>query len=333
MNLAPMARLDPGLQGDALGGRTRVLGRRRRDLGRHPRRRHHPHRHGSPAEENMTMRCRTLGNDDSLFWEALALSVGIHLLLSLKAGEFSLHYQQKHTVEIDITIMGHLGMAAAPRMATAPSSPRPIPKPAAPPKEWTKPAANQKVEPAPIPTKSVAPIPEEPPAPPPANTTDGRWNGRIQHRNRRWQRQQRPFAYSSIVESFGSAGHFKTLLSGRSAQPRPRSDGRSRYSYRYGRSGPLRRSRSVRWGQTSMRRRRRQPCSCVSRRLSWAAGASTSRCAKPFNSSWSNDYFIPRETFYLDGYSSLAFGLDVNDPCGSFHGRFQTHTDAFYSQD
>jgi len=105
---------------------------------------------------------RTLWNDDNLFWEAFILSLGIHVFVSFKAGEFSLHYQQKHTVEIDITNMGHIGMPAPPRRAAA----APVPKPAAPPKEWVKPAPNQKVEPAPIPTQPVpAPPPEEPPPP------------------------------------------------------------------------------------------------------------------------------------------------------------------------
>src|SRR5260221_9708027 len=105
------------------------------------------------------MRIQALWNDDKLFWEAFVLSLGIHLVVSFKAGEFSLHYQQKHTVEIDITNMGHIGMPAPPRKASSPA-----PKPKAPPKEWVKPAPNQKVEPAPIPTQPVAaPPPEEPP--------------------------------------------------------------------------------------------------------------------------------------------------------------------------
>ena len=106
----------------------------------------------------MTMRFQALWGDDNLFWEALALSLGIHLLVSFKAGEFSLHFQQKHTVEIDITNMGHIGMPAPVRHATPPAPPKPV----APPKEWVKPAPNQKVVPAPIPTQPVAPTPEEP---------------------------------------------------------------------------------------------------------------------------------------------------------------------------
>jgi hypothetical protein len=85
------------------------------------------------------MRLQALWNDDNLFREALVLSLGIHLFVSFKAGEFSLNFQQKHTVEIDITNMGHVGTTAAPKLAVPP------PKPAAKPKEWMKPAPNQKV--------------------------------------------------------------------------------------------------------------------------------------------------------------------------------------------
>jgi protein TonB len=108
---------------------------------------------------------RDFWSDDNLFWEALLLSLGMHVFISFKAGEFSLHYQQKHTVEIDITNMGHIGMAAPPRRSAAP--PTAAPKPTAPPKEWTKPAPNQAVVPAPIPTQPVpAPPPEAEPPPP-----------------------------------------------------------------------------------------------------------------------------------------------------------------------
>src|ERR1017187_5231953 len=100
----------------------------------------------------MTMFFRTLWSDDNLFWEALVLSFGIHVFVSFKAGEFSLHYQQKHTVEIDITNMGHIGMPGPIRKAEAPPAPA---KPVTRPKEWIKPAANQKVVPAPIPTQPV----------------------------------------------------------------------------------------------------------------------------------------------------------------------------------
>jgi protein TonB len=123
----------------------------------------------------MITRFRTLWNDDNLFWGALVLSLGIHVFVSLKAGEFSLHYQQKHMVEIDITNMGHLGMAA-PRILPAFAPTRPASRPIGPPKEWTKPAPNQKIEPTPIPTKAVAPVPEEPPSPP-ANTAAGNGAG------------------------------------------------------------------------------------------------------------------------------------------------------------
>ncbi len=111
----------------------------------------------------MTMRFQALWNDDNLFWEALVLSLGIHVFVSFKAGEFSLHFQQKHTVEIDITNMGHIGMPAPVRQAVTPPTPA---EPSAPRKEWVKPAINQKVVPAAIPTQPVAPTPEEPPPPP-----------------------------------------------------------------------------------------------------------------------------------------------------------------------
>jgi TonB family protein len=102
----------------------------------------------------------SLWNDDNLFWEALGLSLLLHLFFSFKAGEFSLQFRAKHTVEIDITNMGHIGMPRQARKAPAPVPP----KPAAKPKEWMKPAPNQKMEPAPIPTQPVpAPPPEEVP--------------------------------------------------------------------------------------------------------------------------------------------------------------------------
>src|ERR1039457_2876093 len=110
----------------------------------------------------MTMFFRTLWSDDNLFWEALALSLGMHVFVSFKAGEFSLHYQQKHTVEIDITNMGHIGMPGPVRRPATPPTPS---KPVAPPKEWVKPAPNQQVVPAAVPTQAVAPTPEEPPPP------------------------------------------------------------------------------------------------------------------------------------------------------------------------
>lgn len=106
------------------------------------------------------MNLRSFWNEDYLLWEALFLSVGLHFLL-LHAGAVTFHFQQKHTVEIDITNMGHMGMSApAPKAAPAP------PKPAARTKEWVKPPDNQKIAPAPIPTQPVAaPTPEEPPPP------------------------------------------------------------------------------------------------------------------------------------------------------------------------
>jgi len=109
------------------------------------------------------MTLRTLWSDDNLFWEALALSLAMHVFVSFKAGEFSLHYQQKHAVEIDITNMGHIGMPGPVRRAATPPAPS---KPVAPPKEWVKPAPNQAVVPAPIPTQPVSvPLPEETPPP------------------------------------------------------------------------------------------------------------------------------------------------------------------------
>src|SRR5260221_7347759 len=109
------------------------------------------------------MRIQALWNDDKLFWEAFVLSLGIHLVVSFKAGDFTLHYQQKHTVEIDITNMGHIGMPDPIRKAAGPSPPKPI----ALRKEWVKPAPNQQAIPAPIPTQpAAAPVSEEPPPEP-----------------------------------------------------------------------------------------------------------------------------------------------------------------------
>lgn len=109
-------------------------------------------------------------DDDYLLWEALVLSVILHSLL-FHAGAWSIHFQQKHTVEIDITNMGHLGMPGSPHKVAAPAPPKPVARP----KEWVKPSPSQKVVPAAIPTQPVtAPAPEEaPPAPSnvPANAT------------------------------------------------------------------------------------------------------------------------------------------------------------------
>ena len=118
------------------------------------------------------IKLRSLWNEDNLLSEALVLSVMLHFLL-FHAGEFTFHFQQKHTVEIDITNMGHLGMPGA---APKPASPPPAPKPAVPKKEWVKPAPNQKTIPAPIPTQPIAPTPEETPAPPaPTGRTNGEY--------------------------------------------------------------------------------------------------------------------------------------------------------------
>ena len=108
-----------------------------------------------------------LFNEDYLLWEALALSVLLHFLI-FHAGAWSYHFEQKHTVEIDITNMGHLGLpaTAAPRPTLPPAPSKPMVKP----KEWVQPRPDQKVAPAPIPTKPVAPMPEETPPPPPVST-------------------------------------------------------------------------------------------------------------------------------------------------------------------
>ena len=113
------------------------------------------------------MKLRGLWNEDYLLGEAMLLSLGMHFLL-FHAGEMSFHFQQKHTVEIDITNMGHIGLPGT-RKAAAPAPP----KPAAKPKEWVKPAPNQKVEPAPIPTQPVAARPPEEPPPSEYNVGTG----------------------------------------------------------------------------------------------------------------------------------------------------------------
>lgn len=97
------------------------------------------------------MNFRAFWNDKAVFWEALVLSLFVHFLV-LHAGEISLRFHQQHLVEIDITNMGHIGMASAK-----------VPKPATRPKEWVKAAPNKKVVPAPIPVKPAAPAPEETP--------------------------------------------------------------------------------------------------------------------------------------------------------------------------
>ena len=116
------------------------------------------------------MNLHALCKDDNLFWEALLLSLGLHALVSFKAGEFTLQYQQKHTVEIDITNMGYLGMSGPTHKPAAPPS---APKPAPPVKEWVKPSPNQKVVPASIPIKPVVvPAPKETPPTPSASATN-----------------------------------------------------------------------------------------------------------------------------------------------------------------
>ena len=95
-------------------------------------------------------------NEDYLLGEALLLSLGLHFLL-FHAGAMTFQFHEKHTVEIDITNMGHIGVPAAPKRAAAPPPPKPVAKP----KEWVKPAPGQKMEPAPIPTAPVAALPPE----------------------------------------------------------------------------------------------------------------------------------------------------------------------------
>jgi TonB family protein len=106
------------------------------------------------------MNLRTLWNDDNILWEALLLSFGLHFLL-LHAGQLTFQLKQKHTVEIDITNLGRMGMTV-PKRTPAPAPP----KPAAKPKEWIQPKPGQKVAPASVPTQPVpTPPPEEPPPP------------------------------------------------------------------------------------------------------------------------------------------------------------------------
>ena len=105
------------------------------------------------------MNIRRFWNDDNILWEALVISFGMHFLL-LHAGQFTLEFKEKHTVEIDITNMGYMRMTA-PKPATAPTSAIPAAKP----KEWIQPKPGQKAAPAPVPTQPVPAPPEE--APPP----------------------------------------------------------------------------------------------------------------------------------------------------------------------
>jgi protein TonB len=115
------------------------------------------------------MNLRALANEDYLLWEALALSLAIHLMMS-RVGQLTFHFHEKHTVEIDITNMGRLGMPVVPRRVAAPAPTEPV----APPKEWVQPKPGQKAEPAPIPTKPVhAPPPEAPEPPPPSEYNVG----------------------------------------------------------------------------------------------------------------------------------------------------------------
>ena len=104
--------------------------------------------------------------EKNLFREALAASVVLHLFM-MHAGSASFQWSQKHVVEIDITNMGPRRAPGAAQKAV------PAPKPAVKPREWVKPADNQKVAPAPIPTKSVAPAPEELPPEIPIGTGQG----------------------------------------------------------------------------------------------------------------------------------------------------------------
>ena len=108
------------------------------------------------------MNFRSFWSDDNLLWETLLLSLGMHFLL-FHIGNLSFRLHEKHVVEIDITNMGHLGMPGGGRRTAAPAPPKPVARP----KEWVKPAPNQKVIPAPIPTQPVAApaLEEETPAP------------------------------------------------------------------------------------------------------------------------------------------------------------------------
>jgi periplasmic protein TonB len=115
------------------------------------------------------MTFRDLFSDDYLLWEALGLSALLHLGLFHVSG-LTYEFHQKHIVEIDITNMGHIGTPGPARQTATPAPPKPIAKP----KEWVKPAPNQKVAPAPIPTQPVpAPLPEEVPPPSPAAAGTG----------------------------------------------------------------------------------------------------------------------------------------------------------------
>jgi len=118
------------------------------------------------------MNLRAFWKDENIFWEAVVLSLCLHFLL-FHVGEISFRFHEKHTVEIDITNMGHMGMPGPVKQAAASSAPEPK-KPTSPPREWTKHAPNQKAIPAPIPTQPVpAPEPEETPPPSPAATSNG----------------------------------------------------------------------------------------------------------------------------------------------------------------
>src|SRR5579872_2720342 len=112
------------------------------------------------------MKLKEFFSDDYLLWEAFVLSVVLHSLL-FHAGAWSIHVQQKHTVEIDITNRGHIGMPGHAQQALAPAAPKPVSRR----KEWIKPVPNQKIEPAPIPTRPAAPVPEEPPPATPTTAT------------------------------------------------------------------------------------------------------------------------------------------------------------------
>ncbi len=108
-----------------------------------------------------------LKREENYFWEALAASAALHVLLFNSGG---IKLPERRRVEIDITNMGRMGAPAAPKLA--PARAHAPPKPVAPPREWTKAAPNRRAEPAPIPTKPVAPQPEPaPPAPRPETGT------------------------------------------------------------------------------------------------------------------------------------------------------------------
>ncbi len=99
------------------------------------------------------MNFRFLLRDNNLLWEAVIVSLVFHIVL-INMGKFSFQFFERHTVEIDITSMGHIGMQQ--------NQPKPA-IPALKEEEWIKAARGKKVKPAPIPKKPVPPPKENPP--------------------------------------------------------------------------------------------------------------------------------------------------------------------------